>query len=601
MIKKLLLAATFISSIFLNACAQEHQQNLQWLQAFETAGKQTVVLNNQDEVLPLKHLDKKVIAFIDLGFSHSVVFDSLVNKYHHVVHFNGNIYAANHQLNDLIDELKYDNTVILGVSDVSVFNDEVLSFIEEIQNKKQVIIALFGDGKSLTKLDNITAPIVWCPIHTDVSASFTAQLIFGGVSTYARLPMTYSEHFEQGTGYDIDKVRFNFTVPEAVGINAQDLDAIDAVAKEAIDQKATPGLVVFAAKDGKVIFNKAYGYHTYAKDSAEQVDDIFDLASVTKVSATTMEVMRLYEQKKLNLDTTINTYLARTRNTNKADIKVKEVMLHQAGFVPYIPFYEYLKPGDYSRDSTEDYNVKVADSFFMKKNYFYDVMWKQMLASPVRTRGKYVYSDLSMYFMKEIVETISQTPLQNYVKQNFYDPLGMYTTGYNPRYRFTKSRIVPTEDDHYFRKTLLWGYVHDQGAAMIGGVSGHAGLFSGASDLAILYQMLLNRGTYGGERYFKPSTVDLFTSKESAVSRRGYGFDRWEPDTSKHYPSYLASPQTYGHTGYTGTCVWVDPRDNLVYIFLSNRVNPEVNNRLIHLNIRSRIQDILYKAIASTK
>lgn len=601
MIKRFLLAATLVSSVFLNACAQEHQQNQQWLLAFEDAGKQTVVLNNQDEVLPLKHLDKKVIAFIDLGFSHSIVFDSLLNKYDHVTHFNGNIYAANHQLNDLIDELKYDNTVILGISDVSVFNDEVMSFIKEIQNRKQIIIALFGDGKSLTKLDDITAPIVWCPIHTDASANFSAQLIFGGVSTNARLPMTYSEQFEQGAGSDIDKVRFNFTVPEAVGINAQDLDAIDAVAKEAIAQKATPGLVVFAAKDGKVIFNKAYGYHTYAKDSEERVDDIFDLASVTKISATTMEVMRLYEQKKLNLDTTISTYLARTRNTNKADIKVKEVMLHQAGFVPYIPFYEYLKPSDYSRDSTEEYNVKVADSFYMRKNYFYDVMWKQMLASPVRTRGKYVYSDLSMYFMKEIVETISQTPLQIYVKQNFYDPLGMYTTGYNPRYRFTKSRIVPTEDDHYFRKTLLWGYVHDQGAAMICGVSGHAGLFSDASDLAILYQMLLNRGTYGGERYFKPSTVDLFTSRESDVSRRGYGFDRWDPDTNRHYPSYLASPQTYGHTGYTGTCVWVDPRDHLVYIFLSNRVNPEVSNRLIHLNTRSRIQDIIYKAIAATK
>jgi CubicO group peptidase (beta-lactamase class C family) len=220
----------------------------------------------------------------------------------------------------------------------------------------------------------------------------------------------------------------------------------------------------------------------------------------------------------------------------------------------------------------------------------------------VKTRGQYVYSDLSMYFMKEIVETITQQPMADCVKSNFYDPLGMYTTGFNPRYRFAKSIIVPTEQDKYFRKTLLWGYVHDQGAAMVGGVSGHAGLFSNASDLAILYQMLLNKGTYGGDRYFKSKTVEMFTAKQSDISRRGLGFDRYDVDSKYGYPSKLASNQTFGHTGYTGTCVWVDPSKDLVYIFLSNRVNPEVSNKLLNLNIRPRIQDVIYQAIAkSTK
>lgn len=220
-----------------------------------------------------------------------------------------------------------------------------------------------------------------------------------------------------------------------------------------------------------------------------------------------------------------------------------------------------------------------------------------MINSSLANRGKYVYSDLSMYFMKEMVERQSETPLEKYVMDEFYKPLGMSRAGFNPRLRFSKEEIIPTEDDRVFRKTLLEGYVHDQGAAMVGGVSGHAGLFANSNDLAILFQMLLNRGEYGGKRYFNAETVDMFTVKQSAVSRRGLGFDRWDPESVKGYPSRLASEETYGHTGYTGTCVWVDPKYNLVYIFLSNRVHPGVSTKLIDLNIRGRIQDVIYEAI----
>ncbi|TKC01042.1 serine hydrolase domain-containing protein [Pedobacter cryophilus] len=595
--KILVLLILVISASFL-ACGQEHQQSKTWLSNFKEIEKTTVVLNNSEEILPLKDLEKKTIASIDLGFNHHIVFDSLLNKYDKVDHFNGSVYQANNQLKALIDDLKFYNTVILCLSDVSVFNEEVLGLIKELEGKKQVIIALFGDGRSLTKLDQFNAPIVYSPQHNNDAANFVAQLIFGGVSTEARLATSYTEKYQKGEGSDLVKIRLKYTVPEDAGINTDDLKKIDAIAAEAIKEKAAPGMVVFIAKGGKVIFNKAYGYHTYDKETKSKIDDIFDLASITKTSATTMEVMRLYEQGQLNLDTSISTYISKARKTNKQEIKVKEVMLHQAGFIPFIPFYNAMEPGDSSLDSTETYSVKVADSFYMKKDYYKDIMWKQMLESNVKTSGKYVYSDLSMYFMKEIVESISRQSLSSYVKTNFYDPLGMYTTGFNPRYRFSKSRIVPTENDEYFRNTLLWGYVHDQGAAMVGGVSGHAGLFSNASDLATLYQMLLNKGTYGGKRFFKPSTVELFTARQSNVSRRGLGFDRWDPEPNKDYPSKLASSQTYGHTGYTGTCVWVDPKDDLVYIFLSNRVNPKVTNQLSTLNIRPRIQDVIYEAIA---
>jgi CubicO group peptidase (beta-lactamase class C family) len=282
-------------------------------------------------------------------------------------------------------------------------------------------------------------------------------------------------------------------------------------------------------------------------------------------------------------------------------VKVREVLLHQAGFVPYIPFFQKLTPADYRRDSSAEFPTKVADNYYLRKNYYDDVMWPQMLNGKLLTRGKYVYSDLSMYYMQEVVESVTHTPLEDYVQDAFYKPLGMQTAGFLPRNRFDKDRIIPTEDDLTFRKTLLRGYVHDQGAGMAGGVAGHAGLFASANDLGILWQMLLNRGSYGGKQYFNPETVDLFTSKQSDVSRRGLGFDRWDPETSKHYPSEFASPKTFGHTGYTGTCVWVDPEYNLVYVFLSNRVNPQVTDKLSHLSIRPRIQDVVYEAIKKGK
>jgi len=602
---KMINRAYFILFIFFLhsfiACGQAHQEQKKWLDNFQSIEKNTVVLQNEQGLLPFKNLDEKKIASIDLGFIHHLTFDSIANKYSNVTHFNANVYAANNQLNVLIDDLKFYNTLILCLSDVSVFNLQVMQFIKELEKNKMVVIALFGEAKSLVQLDQIIAPIIYCPQHTNDGANFTAQLIFGGVEAYATLAANYSEKYKKGMGSSIKNIRLKYTIPEEVGINSEDFKEIDRIVAEGIQLKAAPGMVIFVAKDGKVIFNKAYGFHTYENKVQNRVDDIFDLASITKTSATTLEVMRLYEKGQINLDTTISTYLASAKDNDKANIKVKEVMLHQAGFIPFIPFYNAIKPSDFSRDSTEDFSVKVADNFYMKKDYYKDVMWKQMLNSPVKTKGKYVYSDLSMYFMKEITESITQQSLSSYVTKNFYHPLGLQTTGFNPRYKFSKSRIIPTENDLTFRKTLLVGYVHDQGAAMVGGVAGHAGLFSNATDLGALYQMLLNKGTYGGDRFFKASTVSLFTSQHSDLSRRGLGFDRWDPDLTKKYPSELASSQTFGHTGYTGTCVWVDPKENLVYILLSNRVHPQVSNMLSELNIRPRIQDVIYRAIQKAK
>lgn len=592
-----IISISFLALFTFNACAQDHQRNEQTMAILNSISNNTVLLNNQSNSLPLTNLDKKNIASINLGFQQQSTFDSLLNKYTKITSFAASNYQGVPTLNDLEDDLKYFNTIVIAIPSAASSDLRTVNFILNLAKSKEVILAVFGEGKSLSVFDALQSPIIWTDQSTPLAASILPQIIFGGIGLNSKLAKTYSPKYSAGSGFSTKATRFKYTLPEDAGINADNLSEIDNIANEAIRAQAAPGIVVFVAKDGKVIFNKGYGHHIYVNGIPENVADIFDLASLTKTTATTPTVMRLYEQHKLNLDTNIGAYIPKARTLPMNEIKVREVMLHQAGFVPYIPFHNFIKANDYSRDSSAAYPTKVADNYYIRKDYFKDVMWPKMLSSPIKTRGQYVYSDISMYVMKDIVERISGIPLNKYVLDNFYTPLGMQTAGFLPRDRFPKDKIVPTEDDTYFRKTLLQGYVHDQGAALAGGVSGHAGLFASANDVGILYQMFLNKGTYGGQEYFKPETVDMFTAKQSNVSRRGLGFDRWDPDLTKKYPSELASAQTYGHTGYTGTCVWVDPARGLVYVFLSNRVYPSVSDKLSNLKIRGRIQDAIIKAI----
>lgn len=586
------MVAVSLSLLFtLSACAQDR------LKSINSITKNSVLLNNEKQLIPIVGLADKHFASINLGFDHQLAFDSLLNKYADVKPIDGNKYKDSTTLNDLEDDLKYYNTIIIALTDDMTKSGKSLNFITSIAKNKNVIVAVFGEGKSLGAFDNLDLPMVWTPQINIESAMVVPQIIFGGIAAQQTLTKGYSGKYTIGSGYKTAVTRLKYTVPEDAGVNTEDLKEIDNIVNQGIAGKAAPGMVVLVAKDGKVIYNKAFGYHTYDNLRADKVTDIFDLASVTKVTATTPSVMRLVEQNKLKLDTNIGFYIAKARNTPMNAINVREVMLHQAGFIPFIPFHNYIKEGDYSRDSTAAFPTKVADGYYIKKGFFNNFMWPKMLNSPIKTRGSYVYSDISMYVMQDIIEHIAEKPEDQYVLDNFYTPLGMHTAGYLPRNRFPKDRIVPTEDDKVFRKTLLEGYVHDQGAALKGGVAGHAGLFANANDLAIYYQLMLNKGTYGGEQYFKPETVDMFTTKQSNVSRRGLGFDRWDPDLTKKYPSSLASPQTYGHTGYTGIGVWVDPSRGLIYIFLSNRVNPTVSEQLGRLNIRPRIQDAIIKAI----
>ena len=590
----LTILITFI--LFNSACGQS--AGTVYVNEEKQAEKVTVLLNNDKYLLPLRNLAEAKIASIHFGNIYTAGFDSLLNKYAKIRSVNGNAYLGVKNLNDLSQELKFYNTLIVQLNDADLGNQQIINFIKTNQNLKSVVVAFNGQGSGLAKLDDVTAPIIWSSQMSVVSGYHTAQAIFGGVAITQKLTDNYSPKYKTNMGFVTEKSRLQYSVPEDVGINSNNLLVIDEIAREAINARATPGMVVLVAKDGKVIFNKAYGSHTYSNERPDKITDIFDLASMTKTSATTVQAMQLYDQGKLNLDSTLSTYIAATRGTNKSNLSVREILTHQAGLIPDISTFEKIKPSDHSVDSSALYSTKVNERYYLRKDYFDKVMWPAMLNSALRTRGQYVYSDVGLVFMQQIAETLTSTPLDSYVQKHFYDPLGMQTAGFLPLKRFSEDQIVPTENEQVYRKAILDGYVNDPTAALMGGVAGHAGLFGSANDVAILYQMLLNRGTYGGEVYIKPETVELFTSKQSNISRRGLGFDKWDPATDKKYPSEMASPQTYGHTGYTGTCVWVDPKSNLVYVFLSNRLYPKESSKLSSLNIRPRIQDVIYKAIA---
>jgi len=388
------------------------------------------------------------------------------------------------------------------------------------------------------------------------------------------------------------------------------LAGIDSIATEAISAKATPGCVVTVLRKGKLVFQKSYGTLSYDSLIPATTETLYDLASVTKITATTVSVMKLVEEKKINLKDSIVAYLPWLQGSDKASLLVENLMLHQAGLNPFIPFYKEVTdsqgnplPTILSNNYHPPFTTTVTEARYLRSDWN-DTMFQRIKTSVVTNKElKYVYSDNDFILLGKIVEAVSGKTLDAYARDNFYKPLKMTTTTFKPYEHFPNDIIAPTENEKHFRQELVWGYVHDPGAAMFGNVAGHAGLFSTATDLAKLYQMLLNGGVYDKKRYLKKQTINWFTSYQTPISRRGLGFDKPEKDNAirtveKAYPSKSVSPETYGHTGFTGTCVWVDPAYDLIYIFLSNRVNPSAENlKLAQLNIRSRIQEVIYASI----
>jgi len=473
------------------------------------------------------------------------------------------------------------------------------------------LVMVFGNCYAIKNFCN-TKSLVVCYEDDSVFQAAAAGYLLGKNKAKGTLPVTVCDNFKYGSGI-VTRTEIESDNPINLGLKGAVKMSwiIDSIANSAIRQKATPGCVVTVLKSGKLAFQKAYGYQNYDSTLPITNSTIYDLASVTKISATNVAVMKLWEEGKLDLKKKIADYLPWLNGSNKANLTVENLLLHQAGMVSYIPFYRAVidkngKPDSawFSNTVTPGFDITVADSLYMK-NAWRDTMYSRIKTSAVVTNDvQYVYSDNDFILMGDIVAGLTGMPLNEYVKKTFYDPLGMVTTGFKPFEHFANSEVAPSEYEKQFRRQLLHGYVHDPGAAMFGNVAGHAGLFSNGYDLAILYQMLLNGGYMNGKQYLKKSTIDWFTSYHTPISRRGMGFDKPEKNNTvlgaaKAYPNISVSRLTYGHTGYTGTCVWVDPQYDLIYIFLSNRVTPDGgdNLKLSRLSVRSNIQQAIYDAM----
>jgi len=423
--------------------------------------------------------------------------------------------------------------------------------------------------------------------------------IEGKIQATGELPVTVSEDLPFGTGSHLLE-----SSTSSITSNAPNLSFIDTMVQEAIDKKAMPGCQILVAKNNKIIFNKAYGYTAGEGSATVSLDTYYDLSSLTKVSATTVSIMKLVEQGKVDINKTIGDYLPWVIGNPKASITLKDLLLHQAGLYPYIKFYEALlsPTGDYldgliTKIPDNSHHRMITPSKYLIDSWE-DSIKNKILRSPVTAAGKYVYSDNDFIFLGLIIEQVTGMSLQDYATQQFYAPLEMQSTGFLPLTKTAIHNIAASEVDNYYRHELIQGTVHDEGASVMGGIAGHAGLFSNASDLAKLYLMLLNKGTWNGKNYFNQSTIDLFTAYNTDNSRRGLGFDKPEKNNANAkdpYPCVSASPSTFGHTGFTGTCVWADPEKELLFIFLSNRVYPTRDNKAFsESNIRAKIQDALY-------
>jgi beta-glucosidase-like glycosyl hydrolase/CubicO group peptidase (beta-lactamase class C family) len=573
------------------------------------------VLQNKEKILPIKRLDTLQIATVCIGEKEMGAFQKTVQLYTGASHFNLKNPSQKPACDSLIESLKMYNLVLVSLENVTKKSDknfgitsETIELINKIKKCSKVVINLPGNPYSLLKFENIEQidGIVLTYERNAYTLQKGAELIFGGIDSPGRLPVSIMGKYKAGDGMNLgEPIRMSYVTPEDIGLNSNFLQKVDSLVMQAINEKATPGCQILASKNGKVFYHKAFGNFTYEKAEPVELNSIYDIASITKIGATLFATMQLYDLRKFSPEQALKDVLPATINTNKGDLIIKDILTHQAGLKPFIPFYEKTMvdgnpdPKIYSKVKSNAFAQQVADSLFIRNNYI-DTINHQIMLSPLKTQGKYVYSDLSFYLTKMMCEHLSGRSLEQYMNP-IYRKMGAYTTGFLPSERFPKRIIAPTENDLLFRKQVIKGYVHDPGAAMLGGVAGHAGLFSNANDLAKLMQLYLNKGNYGDEQYITTATINYFTTCVNCLegNRRGLGFDKPEPDKSKESPACTgASLRSFGHTGFTGTYAWADPENGLVYIFLSNRVYPNAApNKLSKLNTRTNIHQVFYDAI----
>ena len=582
--------------------------------------KSITVLQNLDSILPLQRLDTLKIASLAIGSQTETVFQKQLENYMSIDHFCIGIDASEKEIKSVLNELKAYNLVVAGIHGTTIAktrNYRVsalhLKVADALLTQNQTILVFFSNPYALAQFNQTkrAKSIVVIYGETNLLQELAAQLVFGAIDATGKLPITISDQLKEGTGIDVKKNdRLKYTIPEEVGFDSNLLkNRIDSVINFGIKEKMFPGCQVLVAKNGKVVHNKSYGYFTYDSTQAVNNTNLYDWASITKISGPLPLLMKLTENSVLQLDKPFSNYWTDFKGTDKAFITLRQILAHQAGFKSWIPFskgtlnerIEYRNSVLRSRPSI-NFPIRVSSNVYVERN-FKQSMFNEIAQLELSKNKKYFYSDLAFYLFPDLISKLSGQNYEEYLNENFLYPLGASSVHYNPYRFYSENEIAPTEFDDTFRKELVHGFVHDESAALLGGVSGNAGLFGNANDLAKVMQLYLQNGKYGDFNFLKPTTVKEFTRIQypDNGNRRGLGFDKPYINNSKNdvndtYPAPEVSPNSFGHSGYTGTFVWADPENQLLYIFLTNRVYPTRDNRkLITLKFRIHLQQEIYK------
>jgi len=571
---------------------------------------------------PIQNLESHNIATLTIGANEISTFQQTIRKYTKTDQFFLSKTASEKEWLQLRKKLENYSLVLVGMEGINIYPSKSYGTseiqkraTEELVQDNNAIFVFFGNAYALKQFNNIqhAKGLILAYQNNQLTQELAAQAIFGAFDISGKLPVTIDRRFKINDGIELKKNHsFSYTIPEEVKINSTILHhMIDSIAKMGIEESAYPGCQVLIAKEGNIIFHKCYGYHTYSNIQSVQKNDIYDWASITKVTGPLPALMKLVDQEKINLDNPFSAYWPDFKNSNKKNLKFREILSHQARLEPWIPFWttalnekKELDKKIFKNKPSEKFNIRVSYNLYMNEDFLIN-MFDTICTSELKTRKRYLYSGLSFYLYPKMIENFTGREYESYLKNTFYKPLGAYTITFNAYKHFPLKQIIPTEKDDFFRMTQIKGFVHDEGASMMGGISGNAGLFGNTNDLAKVFQMYLQKGFYGGKRYISEKTIKEFTRIQypNDDNRRGLGFDKPLIDNHKNelrdaYPAVSSSKNSFGHSGFTGTFAWADPDFDLLFIFMSNRVYPtRENQKLYELNIRTAMHQAIYDCI----
>jgi CubicO group peptidase (beta-lactamase class C family) len=569
------------------------------------------LVSDESNIVPIVDVAGKKFATLSINVSAKSTIQDQVDQYVKATHYQWMPSTKPTFGTQLVKTLSQFDYVIISVHTSGKRSDfskdipsTVSTLIKTLEVKTKVIVCVFGHPYILSKLSTPKHLLVAYE-NDHLAQKVTGQSIFGANSIKGRLPVDVPGSYLTGTGFDRNSLyRLNFGVPESVDVDSDKLEEVDKIANRMINEKATPGAQIVIARNGKIIHRKAYGNMTY--NGTKVTDEtIYDIASITKILATTLATMQLVDKGSIDINEQIGNYIIGLDTTDKKSLILEDILAHHARLMPGIVTYQNtvsrsgaILPKYYSMTKTPEFNIPVARNLFLRWDYK-DTIWNKVWTSSIRNNDTYRYSDIGLMMIQKVIESVSGNRLDEFCYRNFYGPMGLRSTSFLPLERFSEQLIAPTENDNYWRNQTVRGYVHDMGTAMLGGVAGHSGLFSTAYEVAIIMQMLLNEGEYGGKQYVTPETIKKFTTRHRKSSRRGLGFDMKELDSGRSQNfSHLASDKAFGHTGFTGGMAIADPKYDLIIVITTNRTYPNMANNAFHKNdYRLLIQDAVYQAI----